>query len=97
MADAVSVGAGLLAKALCHSTSMSPDVTPSRASPLPQGQRAPTSLVVIDIQLAEGHFPAFGGVPGVVLHIDPGLEVQRLVAPGCADLRIPLIACRADA
>ncbi|PKA72729.1 hypothetical protein ATI02_5811 [Pseudomonas baetica] len=31
------VGAGLLAKAVCHSTMMLADLTPSRASPLPQG------------------------------------------------------------
>ncbi|PMZ72355.1 hypothetical protein C1X65_21050 [Pseudomonas sp. FW305-70] len=31
-----NVGAGLLAKAQCHPTSMSTDTPPSRASPLPQ-------------------------------------------------------------
>ncbi|QAX84616.1 hypothetical protein C2E19_12410 [Pseudomonas sp. DTU12.3] len=30
------VGVGLLTKASAHSTAISPDLTPSRASPLPQ-------------------------------------------------------------
>ncbi|PTS96727.1 hypothetical protein DBR24_18420 [Pseudomonas sp. HMWF006] len=33
----IPVGAGLLAKAVCHSTAMLTDPMPSRASPLPQG------------------------------------------------------------
>src|SRR5471030_2576274 len=71
---------------------------PSRHSkPLATMIGANDLLVVINIQLAECHFPAFAGVPGVVLHIDPSLEVQRLVAPCRADVGVPLITRGADA
>ena len=52
---------------------------------------------MINIQLAERHFPAFTFVSSVVLHIHPSLEVQRLDAPGLADVGVPLVAGSANA
>jgi hypothetical protein len=46
---------------------------------------------VIDIQFGEGHLAAFAGVTGVVLHVNPGLEVQRLISPRRALKTQPLL------
>lgn len=58
----------------------------SRARQLLQGGGRVALGIVVDVEFAEGDLAAFAGVAGVVLHIYPGLEVQRLVAPGRADL-----------
>jgi hypothetical protein len=46
---------------------------------------------VIDIQFGEGHLAAFAGVTGVVLHVNPGLEVQRIIPPRRALKTRPLL------
>ena len=87
-----TVGASLLAKAVFKPIKMHRMYWPLREQARSHRVRInPRSrfFIVIDGQLIERRSPAFGGIPGVVLGINPGLEVQQFVFPACIQLGVP--------
>ena len=87
-----TVGASLLAKAVFKPIKMHRMYRPLREQARSHRVRInPRSrfFIVIDGQLIERRSPAFGGIPGVVLGINPGLEVQQFVFPACIQLGVP--------